>query len=319
MTDVVKEERMRMLEKEFGKPKITHKGSKGRSDGDDDVEAELGEDDELPLGSVTSTGRLITERPRWNLALRCLQGLISLIACGCGMGGALFVKTTSNNKPAPKGTFPAYILYACPVVTLATLLYFHVFRAFCCDPMRKELQSGPASNNPLGGMIIPILSAGGAGGKMPKQKKYGKRTQQSQAPTVNLIVDPSLLSAMGGGKRDDSDDDERLPGDARRSSKRKNGLGVFGNMQMQRRWRLARRSMKLLTTVDVVLCIIWIACDVVSLGLGKKCPASTVGMWCTLYNTTMACGVILAILFAAGIYIDYRALRVSRDAPRPPM
>lgn len=319
MTDVVKEERIRMLEKEFGRPKIMHKSSNGRGDMDDDIEAEVGEDDNLPLGSVTSTGRLITERPKWNMALRCLQGLVTLIACACGPGGVLFVKTTSDYKPAPKGTFPAYVLYACPVITLAALLYFHLFRAFCCDPMRKELQSGHCSNNPLGGMVIPIFSGGGAGGKMPKQKKYGQKMQQNQMPIVNFIVDPSLLSAIGAGKRDDSEDEERLPGDARRSSKRKHGLGVFGNMQMQRRWRLARKSMKLLVTLDVVLCIIWTACDVVTLGLGKRCPASTMGMWCTLYNTAMACGVILVILFAAAIFFDYRALRVSRHVPRPPM
>jgi TRAP-type C4-dicarboxylate transport system permease small subunit len=317
MTDNVKEERMRRLEREFGRPKVTHKGTKEYCE---EVDAELDEDDDLPLGSVSSKGRIITERPRWNLAMRILQVLVALIACACGIGGLILVKTTTDKEPAPKGTYPAYILYGCQIITLVALLYFHIFRACCCDPMRKEIQSGLDSNS-LGGMVIPILTAGGAG---RKQKKFGKKMQQNQSPTVNLIVDPSLLSAMSGGKgkrdRDDSDDDdERLPGDARRSSKRKNGLGVFGNMQMQRRWRLARRSLKLLTTLDVILCFIWIACDVVTLSLGKKCPASLIGMWCTLYNIAMACGVILAIFFAAAIYFDYRDLKVSRSAPKPPM
>jgi len=48
---------MRMLEKEFGAPRISH-GGRG-----DDEELDEGEEDELVLGSVDAKGRLITERP----------------------------------------------------------------------------------------------------------------------------------------------------------------------------------------------------------------------------------------------------------------
>ena len=275
---------------------------------------------------MTSTGRLVTERPKWNLAIRWLMGITTLAGCACGLGGALLIKTTTRDKPAPQGSVPAYILYACSVITLLVILYLYVFRACCCDPMRKEVKAGGAGQgNPLGGMVIPVLSGGGPGGKMKKNKGFGKRgrmmmQQQQQAPTVNLIVDPALLGAMGGGGgKDDSDDDERLPGDARRSRKRKNGLGVLGNMQMQRRWQLARSKVKLLLTWDIILCILWIACEIVCLGLGKKCPAGSSGGWCDFYNAAIACGFILVTLLVGAIYLDYRDLKVSQNAPKPPM
>lgn len=319
MTDFVKEERMRMLEKEFGKPKMSHNGGKGGEDDEDDEgdEDEIGDDEDLPLGSVTSTGKLITERPKWTLAIRILLGITTLAGCACGLGGALLIKTTSTNKPAPQGTIPAYLLYACSIITLLVMLYLYVFRACCCDPMRKEVKASGGPGNPLAGMVIPVLSGGQPGGKM-KKGKFGKRgMQQQQAPTVNLIVDPALLGMGGGRKREDSEDDERLPGDARRSKKRKNGLGVMGNMQMQRRWQLARSKVKLLTTWDAILCVLWIACDIVSLGLGKKCATS--GGWCEFYNAAIACGVILVVFLLGALYLDYRDLKVSQQAPKPPM
>ncbi|UZJ53195.1 hypothetical protein CBS101457_002515 [Exobasidium rhododendri] len=318
MTDFVKEERIRMLEKEFGKVK----GSKGQNsnekyggdDDDDDGDDVIGEDEDLPLGSVTSKGRLITERPKWRTALRVSIGIITTAGCACGLGGALLVKTTSTSSPAPKGTAPAYILYACSVISLLVLLYLHVLRACCCDPMRKELKAGGDPDSLLGGMIIPVLSGGGSSDGKGKKGKYGKG---AMPPTVNLIVDPSLLGMGRRNKDNDDVNDERLPGDARRSKKRKNGFGVMGNIQMQRRWRLARSKVKLFTTWDIILCILWIACDVVSLGLGKKCNVG--GGWCAFYNAAIACGVTVVVFLLGAIYFDYRDLKTSRQAPRPPM
>jgi hypothetical protein len=321
MSDSVKEERMRMLEKELGAAKVSMKpGQEERNEYDD--EDDLGDDEALALGSVTGKGRLITERPKWKRALRILLGITTVAGCACGLGGALLIKTSSSTAaPAPKGTAPAYVLYACSVVTLLLLFYLFIVRACRCNPLRKELNAGSDPGNILDGMVIPVLSNGGIGGKRGRKGKYGRRGMQPQgAPTVNFIVDPSFL---GMGRResrsnkDDSEDDERLPGDARRSRKRKNGLGVVGNMRMQRRWQLARRELKVVAIWDVVLCLLWIACDVICLGLGKKCTIS--GGWCEFYNAAIASGVIVVAVLLGTIYLDYRDLKVSRLSPKPPI
>lgn len=337
VNDVVKEERIRMLEKQFGKPKVSHKG--GAADGDEDEEEEQVDDDriddaDLPFGAVNSRGKLVTERPKWKLAIRWLIGLAAVACFATGIGGALLIKP-GREAPASRGSIASYILYGCSAITLVVLLYLYVIRPCCCDPIRKDLKGTGGADNPLAGMVIPVLSgAGGPGGKMKnrggpfggKGKKNAMMMAQ-QAPTVNLIVDPSLLGMGGGGGRrgkkgaddDDESDDERLPGDARRSSRRKNGVGVLGNMQMQRRWMLARKTLKVETTWDAILFVIWIACVVVALAFGKKCPPGGGNGWCNYYNAAIACGAILAALLLFVLYLDYRDLTVSKKAPKPPL
>lgn len=347
ISDPVKEERMRMLEKEFGKPKIRHGGGGGDDDDDDDRTMRGGEaggsddddDDEadLPLGSVTSRGKLVTERPRWMLGARWLMGLAALAAFACGIGGALLIKPGKNDVPATRGSAASYVVYAASAITLVALVYLHVFRPCCCDPMRRLVKPGAGgSGGPggaLGGLVIPVLSAAGQTGKkqkMPRGKKGRMMMQQQAPPTVNLIVDPTLL---GGGKKsrhggdDSSDDDddaggyhgERLPGDARRKKRRKNGLGVVGNMQMQQRWRVARSTTKLLLIWDCVLSLVWLAAAIVAIAFQPKagaCKPGTGNGWCDFYNAAIACGVIFALTAWFTVYLGYRNLKVSSKPPR---
>lgn len=72
-----------MLEKEFG-PKIKHNGK-----GEDEEDEEEEEPEELVIGSVDQNGRLVTPRPKTRKAIRWCQGLISLVAVCCGLGGVL--------------------------------------------------------------------------------------------------------------------------------------------------------------------------------------------------------------------------------------
>lgn len=330
VADMVKEERIRMLEKQFGKPKISHNDG-----GDDDNDTLDGNDDDsiedidLPLGAVTSQGKLVTERPKWKVGIRWLIGIVAIACFALGIGSALLIKP-GLNAPAARGSIASYILYIASAITLVLLLYLFVFRPCCCDPMRKEMKMHGGSDNPLAGMVIPILSAGGgAGGKM-KKKAFGKgkrgMAMMQQAPTVNLIVDPALLgigeNKYKSGRKSEEDpesNDERLPGDARRSSRRKNGVGVLGNMQMQRRWMMARKTLQLETVWDAILCIVWIAVVIVVLGFGKKCPPGGGNGWCNYYNGAIACGAIMAALLAVVLYLDYRDLKVSKKPPKPPM
>lgn len=86
LSDYVKEERMRMLEKEFG-PKVSRKG-KGKGEGEEDgEEEEEQEPEELVMGSVDSRGKLVTPGPKKRVAARWLQGLVALVAAACGIGG----------------------------------------------------------------------------------------------------------------------------------------------------------------------------------------------------------------------------------------
>lgn len=319
VADMVKEERIRMLEKQFGKPKISH----GEDDEtlDEHDEDDSVEDADLPLGAVNSRGKLVTERPKWKTGIRWLIGIVAIACFALGIGSALLIKP-GLNAPAARGSIASYILYIASAITLVLILYLFVFRPCCCDPMRKEMKMGGNADNPLAGMIIPVLSANGGG---PKKKpfrkgKKGMMMMAQQAPTVNLIVDPALLG-MGKGKRsnEDSDEDERLPGDARRSSRRKNGLGVLGNMQMQKRWMIARKTLKLETVWDAILCVIWIAVVIVALGFGKKCPPGAGNGWCNYYNGAIACGAIMAALSAGILFLDYRDLKMSKKPPKPPM
>lgn len=322
VADIVKEERMQMLEKEFGKPKVSHRD---QEEDEDDVKVSdvYDEDEDLPIGAVTSRGKLITERPKWDIAIRWLIGLTSLAAFACGIGGAVLIKP-GKNAPKAVGSIPAYILYALSVISLIIILYLYVIRPCCCDPMRKEIKRGDNPMNPMAGMVVPILG-GGAPGKMKRGRgPFGRKRgmMQPPTPTVNLIVDPTFLNGRTENKhRDhsDSEDDERLPGDARRSSRRKNGVGVLGNMQMQRRWTVARRSLKIQTTWDCILCIAWIAVSIIALGFGQKCPPGGGNGWCNYYNAAIACGVIQAVWLLCAIYLDYRNLTISKRPPKPPL
>lgn len=334
MSDPVKEERMRMLEREFGKPKISHR-DKGGDDSDDGDHEKGGTRDEyddadVPIGGVTSRGKIVTERPKLDLALRWLIGLTALATFACGIGGAVLVKP-GNSAPAARGSIPAYILYALSALSLAAITYMYVLRPCCCNPMRTELKASGGPANPLANMVIPVLSGGPQTkrGRMGRGKR-GRMGAMQAAPVVNLIVDPVLLGGDSRKKKrrgaepdsedeDEDDERERLPGDARRSARRRNGLGVFGNMQLQRRWQLARKTLKVRTALDAVLFVAWIACSVIALGMGKACPPGAGNGWCNYFNAAIACGVIQAVWLLAALYLDYRGLSVSKAPPRPPM
>jgi hypothetical protein len=68
----VKEERMRMLEREFG----AQSEPKSRSDAYDGLD----ENGKPLIGSVDHKGRLVTEGPKKRIALRMLQIILTLTA-----------------------------------------------------------------------------------------------------------------------------------------------------------------------------------------------------------------------------------------------
>lgn len=73
----VKEERMRMLEREFG----NDSGKRGRKDADPN--------EDTRIGSVDPKGSLITEGPKKRITLRWFQAIFALATAGSGIYGAL--------------------------------------------------------------------------------------------------------------------------------------------------------------------------------------------------------------------------------------
>ncbi|KAJ1032615.1 hypothetical protein NDA16_000638 [Ustilago loliicola] len=321
INDYVKEERIRMLEKEFG-PKVKHKGKGKGADGDSDDDQDE-QPEEIPIGGVDEKGRLKLPRNKIRITTRCFQCIVSLAAAGCGIGG--FIMIRPQEKAPPSGTMPSFVLYG--VSALSTIICLWLFALKPCCRSNRE-PSGGAPGGAANGMAIPIMSGGGGagpGGKGPKGMFGKKKGMPMQGTTVNLIVDPSLLG--GAGKRSsnsdsesDTDTDETLPGEQRRRRRRKKKrqakLGLLGNMKLQARWRVARTSLKWDCAWDVVLCLMWAAAAVMALGVGKKCPSGTAEGWCNLYNGAIACAVVATVLGLVAIYCDVVGLRASKMPPK---
>ncbi|KAJ1034318.1 hypothetical protein NDA18_001180 [Ustilago nuda] len=311
INDYVKEERIRMLEKEFG-TRVKHKGkSKGADDDDDDVDDQPAE---TPLGGVDEKGRLKLPRHKIRIATRWLQCIVSLAAAGCGIGGFIMIRPAE--KAPPSGTLPSFVLYGVSALSTIICLWLFAFKP-CCRSNREPTADVPgAAGN---GMVIPVMSGGGGPGGKPSKGMFGKKKAMgTQGTTVNLIVDPALL---GGGKRSsDSDSDESLRGDDRRRRRRKKKraakLGMLGNMKLQARWRVARTSLKWHSAWDCVLCLMWGAASLMALVVGKKCPSGTAEGWCNLYNGAIACAVIATVLWLVAIYCDVVGLRASKMPPK---
>ncbi|CDW97573.1 hypothetical protein [Sporisorium scitamineum] len=310
-SDQVKEERIRMLEKEFG-PTVTHKGKGDAEEDDDDIEA-----GETPVGGVDEKGRLVLPRRKVRITTRWLQCLVSLGAAGLGMGGFILIRP--EHKAPPSGTFASFVLYGVSALSTIVCLWLFALKP-CCrsgrDPAGAAGMVGAGAGN---GMVVPIMAAGGGGGGKPGM--FGKKNKVQPGPCVNLIVDPSLL----GKRTDDSDsesdeDDEALPHEERRRKKRRGKkrrkLGMLATMKLQARWRLARTSLKWDCGWDVLLCLLWGAAAVMALGVGKKCPSGSAEGWCNLYNGAIACSVVATLLFMVAIYCDVVGLRASRSPPK---
>ena len=317
VNDYIKEERIRMLEKEFG-PKVSRKGKRGDQDDQDKEDAEL---EEVPIGGVDGKGRLVLPRRKMRITTRWFQCIISLAAAGCGIGGFILIRP--KQKAPPSGTMPSFILYGVSVIATIVSLWLFAFKPCCCSGR------GPGGAGPMGtagasnGMVIPIMAGGGAG-KKPSRGMFGKKGKNGlmqQGTTVNLIVDPSLLGKYAADDTDsETDDDETLPGEERRRKKRKGKkrpkMSMLDNIKMQAQWRIARKSLKWDCAWDVVLCLLWGAAAVMALGVGKKCPSGSAEGWCNLYNGAIACAIIAALLGLLAIYCDVVALRASKSPPK---
>ncbi|SJL00615.1 uncharacterized protein ARMOST_03928 [Armillaria ostoyae] len=288
----LKEERIRMLEREFANtPNAAQQG------------------EERPqIGMADGRGNLITQGPRKRTATRVFQVLLSLAAGIPGIYAAVAIKT--KGTPPPAGTPAAYALYVVSVVTF--LLLFGLFVVHPCIKRPRKEQSGPGVN---GMMVLPV----GGNDKRKKKKKGKKGGPPSQDVQVNLIVDPTMFRPPQEEASDSEDDATRWDGSTASSRRKKNAKparrSVFAGLHMEAEWRRARSWAKKVAVVDVFGLIIWGAVFVVVL-LGKRCPSGDFEGWCNAYNVSSAAACLLCVAFGVSVFFDIKDLHASKVSPR---
>ena len=251
-----KEERIRMLEREFGQ---TAKPPPH--------DAFTDENGKPLVGTVDANGNLVTVGPKKRAAVRALQILLALVAAIPSIYAALFIKST-NGTPPPAGKLAAYVLYALSVVTTLCMLYLSI-RPCCCG---RRNRGRPTGDIPfLNGMaVLPVQRL--PGGKNNNKKRKGTNNVQ-----VNLIVDPN---AFGNEDKDDEADDEDEPWDSDTPKRRRKRTrrSVFAGLAMEQEWKRARLWAKRMAAVDVFGVVLWGAAFVLIL-LGKRCPSGGYDGW----------------------------------------
>ncbi|KAF8635503.1 hypothetical protein AX17_003893 [Amanita inopinata Kibby_2008] len=299
-----KQERIRMLEREFG--------PKSKNTMADD--AFLDENGRPLVGTVDKKGRLVTPGPRKRAALRVLQILLSFVAAVPSIYAALVIKP-KEGAPPPAGKVAAFVLYVVSVITALFMLYLFLFRP-CCVPRKRN------SDNPLtsGLMVLPVQALpGGKGGK--KKKRKGKKDNQNAGGDVqvNLIVDPYALGGQGKGGEGNGDDEEwGLDYDGSVVGKKRHGprrRSVFAGLAMEEEWKRARAWAKKMAAIDVVGLVLWGATFAFIL-LGKRCPSGGYEGWCNAYNVSSAAACLLCVGFGVSVFFDVKDLYASKLNPR---
>lgn len=324
---MLKEERMRMLEREFG--------SKGKGKSKSDGLALVDEEGKPLVGTVDAKGNLVTTGPKRRVFFRTLQIILAAGACIPAIYAAVAIKPeNAKDPPPPANKPPVFVLYVLSSLTLLLLLYMFLFRPCCCA--RSKPQS---SKNPLGGaanMGMMVLPVGGAGKKNKKPKggnkgkgKYGHPGAQGDVQ-VNLIVDPTAFQPPEASESDSEDDYDSLdeammPGglryddrqQARRKKRNRNRRrrGVFEGLAMEEDWRAARSWAKKVAMVDAAGIVLWGAAFVFIM-TGKKCPSGGYNGWCNAYNISTACACLLCVAFCVSAFFDVQDIHASKQSPR---
>ncbi|KAK7054706.1 hypothetical protein VNI00_003169 [Paramarasmius palmivorus] len=275
-----KEERIRMLEREFGTPDDSRPtNSKGVYQ--DDSGELVDHSGNLIVGSVDRYGNLVTAGPKKRTFLRFMQVVLAGTAGIPAIYAALAIKPGQKDDPPPKGTAQAYVLYVVGALTLVGLVGLGLFSC-CCRRRKGGKKGGPGmAEGGMGGMmVLPVVQ--GLGGKKKKKNKYKKGKMGAppgQDVQVNLIVDPTMF---GGGRRDDEEEEEEslMPGGYGPQSKRKKPKrrSVFVGLAMETDWMRARGWLKKMTALDVFGVIVWGAVFVFVV-MGKKCPVGDFDGW----------------------------------------
>lgn len=285
MDDSVKEERLRMLEREFGK-----NGGAGTAGS------------RLPVvGSVDEKGALVTAGPKKRIGARWAQGILAFGATVSSLYGALvgfhnpnsvvraylsifpqFIKLPTPAPPASK--LPAFALYGTSVVTFFLVLYLFAIRP-CCGGKRDKTR-GSAGPTASGMMVLPVQGLPG-GKKKQKKGKKGKYDGAAGGVHVNLIVDPGMFGGNGRGRDEEYGSEEEYDNmdgsqlSFRRGAARGSGpqrRSIFQGLTMEDDWKVARKFLKRMLFLDIACLVIWGGVFILIL-FGQKCPPGEFSGW----------------------------------------
>ncbi|KAF9558013.1 hypothetical protein CPC08DRAFT_709944, partial [Agrocybe pediades] len=324
-----KEERMRMLEREFGP-----KAMKGKAK--DDGKLLVDENGNPLIGTLDDRGRLVTAGPKRRVAFRVLQILLSIGASIPILYAAIAIKAVDPKKPPPPANKPPiFVLYVLSVLTLLLLLYMFVVRPCCCVRSKQRSTSPKSPFGPAGMMVLPVGNNTGKKAKKPKGGKKGRGkygAPPGQDVQVNLIVDPTAFLPQEPESESDSEDESLsetlMPGSfehlkqqqakekkkkARNRNRRRRG--VLEGLAMEEEWKVARAWLKKLTMLDVAGVVLWGATFVFIL-TGKRCPSGGFNGWCNAYNVSSASACLLCVAFGVNVFFDVQDLHASKQSPR---
>ncbi|KAI0306622.1 hypothetical protein B0F90DRAFT_782728 [Multifurca ochricompacta] len=284
----LKEERIRMLEHEFG------------SDTTGPVKEE-------PVGSVDGEGRLITDGPKKRAAMRAVEILLALASAVSVVYAALWIKTPRS--PPPQSKPQTFALYALSILTALFSLYRFLFRPCCC---RGRLKRRNGDHRPGGLTVLPVQGLPG------DKKKSGKRGKQEQGNVqVNLIMDPTMF-----GPHLDQDDGEHTNADEHTSSfsqlgtsRRLKRRSVFEGLAIEEQWRIARKELQWTLFFDTICFILWFL-EFVWILIRERCPPGGFNGWCSAYNVATAGACLLGFCFGVSVFFDIKDLHRSRVSPR---
>ncbi|PPQ63269.1 hypothetical protein CVT24_006794 [Panaeolus cyanescens] len=315
---LLKEERMRMLEREFG----TNAKKK-----DQNVNPWVDEEGKPLVGTVDKSGNLVTAGPKKRVFVRSLQIILALGAAIPAIYAAAAIKSTDprDPPPPPANKPPAYVLYVLSSLTLVLLLYLFVARPCCCGRRKTKSNKNafPAAGN-MGMMVLPVGGPGKKGKKDKSSKKGGgKYGPPGQDVQVNLIVDPTAFQPT-----EESDtgsegeyDEEAMPGSyeerqhTRRRKRNRRRRGVFEGLAMEADWKVARSWLKKIIVIDIACVVLWGAAFVFIM-IGQRCPIGEFDGWCNAYNVSTASACLLCVAFGVSIFFDVQDLHASKQSPR---
>ncbi|KDR73614.1 hypothetical protein GALMADRAFT_251356 [Galerina marginata CBS 339.88] len=320
-----KEERIRMLQREFG--------GKGKGKGRDEGRALVDDEGKPLVGTIDEKGNLVTVGPKRRIFFRTLQIFLAIGACIPAIYAAVAIKTTgSDGPPPPANKPPVFVLYILSIITLLLLLYMFVVRPCCCVRSKSRSSKHPlGSASHMGMMVLPVGNAGKKN-KKPKGRKKGKGKYGPPGQgdvQVNLIVDPTAFQPPDASESESEDehdslDEAMMPGgydhrqqQARRKKKNRNRRrrGLVEGLKMEEEWTVARQWAKKLAMLDVAGIVLWGAAFVFIM-TGKKCPSGGFNGWCNAYNTSTASACLLCVAFGVTTFFDVQDLHASKQNPR---
>ncbi|KAF8921061.1 hypothetical protein CPB85DRAFT_1269145 [Mucidula mucida] len=332
-----KEERIRMLEREFAG---VHPAFEPEPK------------PETLVGTADANGNLITQGPRKRLASRITQILLALAAAIPAIYAAVGIKTTV--KPTPSGTAAAYVLYAASCVTFLGLFYYFAIRPCFRKRVKPEQEGIPG----LAGMVLP-----GANQKKKKGKK-GKNGYPQQDVHVNLIVDPSMFRPPQDEEEEDWESSTAVSSNAgkKKPPKRKS---IMSALLAERVWLIARSRAKKILCLDIFLTLAWLGVFIYIM-LGARCaapkaetssssstshtssssthkleerafhiasriisrayhstiasratePDNGISSWCMAWNISSAAACLLAVISGVCVFFGVKDLGASKVSPR---